>query len=331
MKKILCVPFVLFSLLISCSPDKPEENSTNTTYWDSSSLSKLAFTGPVKKVTTYKITDDTKFILSETEFDSNGNVTRYAPVEDFETDAPQSRWLPQSLKSYIYEYNGTELSRITVQEMGVVPVTYTFTYGNHQRYVPLCLSLQPLTSLMFKNLVAVEASDRSYRMEMLEDVLSVQFVEGSQTISYKYVYEGGVYPRTSTVSYNEAGVDIPLLEIYSDYTYSPDGVLLQIDSEIHEEENVFNQSEKYNNDGFILSFFSNGTSAKRMTYGYNSRNYLTSILNETLNNEEIGRMTAIYDLDSHKNWTRAEKRIKGFIDWDLREGTDVVYRTIEYR
>ncbi|MGL4332577.1 MAG: hypothetical protein ACRCZQ_11090 [Bacteroidales bacterium] len=320
---------IILSLLmfLSCSDEKLEYTSSFGSYWDKPTLQKQGLNGAISKITEYMEFEGMRYILSESFYDRNGNIEKFIPVDDFENLKSPSRWLPQASRSYSYEYNQKQLIRINVFEHNENIVSYTFHYGNDERYAIFDLDVKPNSPLLIKNLKYVEASDGSFSMGWDADRLLVSCVSDYEVTETEYVYGVSLYPKTALVRIDEFGVKS---EISTAYSFHSNGAFSEVISATKEEGRNFQEVKKFNSDGFVLSLIQSGDLSKQLHYKYNSRNFLTSINHLDGLQDEIGSMTSIYDLDPQNNWIRKESTVEGFIDWDTNEGTEVVKREITY-
>lgn len=326
---IKSIPLLLLFFLMcsACSDEAPQIPSVQQSHWDKSSLQRQALNGPVSAVTEYKESDGMRFILSVTSYDRNGNILEYLPVNNFEDSYASPRWVPQISKTFRYEYEQDRLVRIHVSDHADPSVTYTLRYGQNGRYAIVDLDMKPNTPLLIKDLIAVESSDGSYNLSWEGDRMQISSVNIDLTVETEYKYETSLYPTESLT--RTTGPD-GVKTIKTVWSYHEGGAFREIQSVSEQEGSAFNEIIRYNSDGFMLSDIQTGDLSKQMHYSYNSRNYLTTISHRDKFDDEIGSMNAIYDLDTHKNWIRQEYTVKGFIDWDMREGTEVINRNIIY-
>lgn len=312
----------------SCSDDDSIADVPASTHWDKSSLQRQSVNGPVSSITEYKEFEGRRFILSESEYDRNGSIICFKPVNDYEDVQPPTRWVPQTSNTYSYEYNQNQLVRIRVSGHNENAVTYTLNYGDTGKYAILDLDLKPNSPLLIRNLKSVEASDGSFRLRWSGDRLYLSSISNDNVITYtEYTYDDSLFPLSSFSRILNYGPEAKKSILYS---YHTNGAFNE--SRLLSEQEGMNYEEitSYNADGSVLSVVQSGDLSKQMHYSYNSRNYLTAISHRDKFEDEIGSMSAIYDLDNHKNWIRQEYIVKGFIDWDMREGTEVIKRDIKY-
>lgn len=322
---LILLPFLSFT---ACSDDVSVEEHQAKFHWDKSSLQLHSMSGRVASVKEYKEFEGIRFIVSESQFDPNGNITKFTPVNDFENVQPSSRWVPQTSNAYIYEYNQNQLVRIRVFEHNENTVTYTLHYGDTGKYAILDLDLKPSSPMLIKNLKTVEASDGSFRLRWHGDRLYLASISNGTTITYtEYGYDDSLFPLNSFSTIMDCGSETKKSILYS---YHPNGAFKELHLSSNQEGMNYEEITNYNSDGSILSVVQSGDLSKQMHYNYNSRNFLTAISHSDGLGEVIGSMNSFYDLDSRNNWIRQEYTVKGFIDWDMREGTEVIKREITY-
>lgn len=321
--------FILLSLLslTACSDDDSIADTPAPTHWDKSSLQRQSLNGPVSSITEYKEFEGTRFILSESEYDRNGNIIRFTPVNDYENVQPPTRWVPQANNVYTYEYNQNQLVRIRVFEHNTNTVTYTLNYGDTGKYAILDLDLKPNSPLLIRNLESVESSDGRVTLSWTDDKLYLTSINDIIPNYTEYIYGESLFPLTSLSTTTDYG---PEAKESISYSYHPNGAFKEL--RLSSGQDGINNDEitSYNVEGSVLSVVQSGDHSKQMHYKYSSRNFLTSISHLDGFQDQIGSMNAIYDLDAHKNWVRKEYIVKGFIDWDMREGTEIISREITY-
>lgn len=334
MKQFSLICILSSLLFISCNQtDDWDEQLPPVNFWTEAHTERMGLQGNVRKIEEYSELDNERFILSQTKFDAQGRVTHFYPVNEFESNLPQTYWMPTASQSFIYTYTGSQLTGIRVWEWGSTPVDYTLTYGNHNRYVPLLLlNLQPLTHCFVQGLTGIESSDNSVSFEQQGENIILRTRSDYQQTTYLYKYEGSVLPlaceELTTASDDESHV---YEKRETTFDYFENGAIREMKVRTENEMDKSTEHFFYNAQGCILKHtLDSRQSNATLSYAYNTTGLLTQIGHTDGEGTEIGRMRAIYDLDAHRNWIRVEQRVTGFIDWNMREGTYLLYRNLVY-
>lgn len=334
MKSTVIVGLLSFFLFVSCS--KESENETayqETMFWEQSHSTRLGLQGKVKGIVEYNEQEDERFILSEMHLDEEGNVTYFHPVNKLASDLPQTYWQPTASQSFDYTYSGGRLMGVRVTHQGELPVEYTFTYGGHKRYIPLLfLDLKPLSHLFLQGVTGMEASDHSLSFRLTEDQVIIVHYSREITTTYTYMYESELLPKSSLEVIALNGTDGEALEQHqSVYSYYPHGAIQKVDVETHTGSERSQMTSEYDPKGNILKQEQiTPLGLTRWVYGYNSIQLLTQIDRTDENANMIGKMKAVFTLDTLRNWTCLKQDVQGVIDWELREGKHIRYREITY-
>lgn len=302
-------------------------------FWKESHTSRLFLNNAVHEVKEYTLIENERFVHSQMKFNNQGYVTGYYPVNQIEPESPTGYWLPTGSQSFEYTYSGYNLTGVRILEWGQSPVDITFVYGNTTRYLPVSfLNMKPLSQLFLQGVSAIKSSDSSVSFEYTEDKAVIGYHTGYQTTIYTYFYENSdlPYAANETLFLNEDESEVKE-ERNIKFSYFDNGAIHKMD--IITLSGNIRQSQHYEYDSkgnLVLHKRDTASQKGQCSYQYNTGNLLTGIEHTDGADIRIGHMNAMYDLDESRNWTRCEKRVTGFIDWDLREGNYVIYRDIIY-
>lgn len=302
-------------------------------FWDEAHTSRLALQGKVRELNAYRGIEGERFFLSQMKFNAQGNITSYNPVEQQSLQGAQPYWLPVSGTAFEYYYAGPRLIGIRLTQAGSPPVDYHITYDASLRYTSLeFLNLQPLTHIWLQGVAQIVASDGSVLFRQLHDGISIRNQNNETLTQYTYKYDGRKLPQSCEQSISVRGASDFVEKRQITYSYHSNGA-------IHEQKYLISTSDNkttnetciYNSHGQIQTHrvVADAESTQK-SYTYNSAGLLIAIHHTDMSGAELGKMDAMYDFDSARNWTRAEQRVKGFLDWDMREGTYILIRDIVY-
>lgn len=329
MKQIILI--ISLIILSSCSGVSIDDFTQPSGYWDLPARKRMHISAGVYSIKENQLTDNDELFFSEFSFDESGNLLKFETYENSERNKALPFWLPQNAVNYYYEYSDNRLVRLTVDVIGANPVVYSLSYDGSDRYTYIDLQAKSLGPLLIRGVSSIVASDGSYAMSWTDDRLSVEQVTSGVRSASVYNYEGSLLPLSAEVVIYEGLTDRSEHKETIRYTYHTDGAFNTIHASVEQYGDIYEVVQEYNTDGQLISYVNTSGDGQVRKYKYNSRGYLIELLNQNIMAEEIGRMSVIYDLDHEKNWIRSEQSIKGFIDWNMREGTVVYTRKINYR
>lgn len=168
------------TLLLACDKDEtpPPINPTNTV----NHMEQLGFCGKLKSVTetTSVYIDGTweAFDVKQTTFDANGNITSYNPTGMTATyRTPNKRWVGVEMNSYRYTYTeNQDLTKAVVTSVGEEETTYSLTYNDVSRCIPLPFPLGTLELPMVKGLQTVASNLEGFSCEIRENEVCYKWV-----------------------------------------------------------------------------------------------------------------------------------------------------------
>lgn len=333
MKQVSLICFLFTLLLTGCTDQLEIDPALSTTsFWKQSHTKRLGLQGSVRELNEYSESGDERIFRSQMQFDALGHITHYTPVQQDGQHQTAPHWLPTPTFSFEYFYSGDRLTKIRVIETGNAPVDYEITYGDSPRYTSLeFLNLKPLAQIYLQGVAEISASDGSVSFVESAEGITLENQVNDVTMTYQYSYAGELLPQSGLQTVSVTGDSAYATQVQSDYTYSDQGAIRQIRVTTREGERISREVYSYNPKGQLLSAcLQNELGESTKTYRYNTGDLLLDIAHQDSNGSEIGRMRAIYDLDPYRNWTRAEQRVTGFLDWDMREGTYILIRDIVY-
>ena len=135
-----------------------------------------------------------------TRFNNAGKITYYNP-----TGIEENRWIGMDMYSHAYLYdeqNRLQQARLTA--VGTEPISYTLTYDEDNRYVPLPFELGPLDFFLVKGVAGITAEGTDFictrTATAVTYITQTPGLRGTTETHTVYEYgPGESYPRTRKV------------------------------------------------------------------------------------------------------------------------------------
>lgn len=286
-------------------------------------------------------------VLLTASFDERGMMTSFNDTGIYPEGVAAYGWgVESNYYDYGYDSDG-RLLKAVVHGVGVT-TTYTLTYGNHGRYVPMPFALGDRELFLVGNVTGVTGrsvdfdgepvgSDFEMTCDGQTATYAVESWDGTQR--YTYTFEGA-FPEKCEVKTSERGTDISIETInYSwDALGNPtkiESLIVPVDPEVPQED-IDAQTERTLTEyaaGYIArpaskTVWYGGELRYKLNYSYMADGNLASVKYgpETLQPAfDVQECEYIYNgWDEPGNWTSCKKRITDM-------GVMDVTRTIVYR
>lgn len=345
MKKIFfrAIPILLcLSTFTACSEDESHYYSTyvpETPFWEQAHTTFLGLKGNVKGLieSQWEDVDGEAFEGNRTwtEFNTAGRITYYNP-----TGVEENRWIGMEMNSYRYLYD--EQNRPTqavVTSLGEAQCSYTLTYSNSSRYVPLPFALGALDFFLVRGLTAVEAEGIDFSGSLTENSVTYTTVtpgfrgDTETTVTYHYD-EGTSYPTTCTVT-ESYGDEIISREL-TQYEFAANGRLMARTLHLYEDDQELEINKQTYHSSLPLQLYTTeitnceNQERTQMLYTYDTQDRLTFIT-RTDPDGTTSEETYLYtQTDPTGNWTEGQFTWSSHVNLNHWDGTFRFTRTLIY-
>ena len=225
---------LLAAACTSCEKDDENGNgggkTPNPVFWETSAREMMSLSGPVRSATTQVVMQGSTeeetgyFFLNSKEFDAQGRLVKYDPIGlsgTFEYN------IPTTVSEYSYDAEG-RLSSIKTVDFGA-ETEYTLTYGDHDNYVPLPLSMGDLRIFLVRGLVKVASADGQELLTWEDGKAILTTKSFTGTSRTEITFENG-YPKSAATTGLVASTTL--------YTWNEDGSPLRIEESSDEQRSV---------------------------------------------------------------------------------------------